>query len=177
MSPDPELFDEERQEHARLFHLVGDPLLKLRHAKQVAVDAAEYATSGQQLDVTGRVPFDGECLVEFVCRRDRMTFKPKPRPKFLMDKNWLNGLQKTYEKANNTVWEASRVPIQNGEFTARFDVPADARGPAHVRVYVRGTADFAMGATDVYVRPPAAELAPEVGETVESQPPVTSASN
>ncbi len=154
ISPDPDLLDEERAEHVRLFHLIGDPLMRIRHPKRVRVEVAEYGTSGEKIEVKGTSELDGPCVVELVCRRDRITFDRPKRPKFEMDKAWLNGLQDTYAKANNTVWTSKQMMIRDGKFEVDFEVPKTATGPSHVRVYVQGEKDFAMGSSDIYLRPP-----------------------
>lgn len=165
ISPDPDLLDEERTEHVRLFHLLGDPLLRIRYPKKVTVDVAEYGTSGETIEVSGTSELDGPCVVELVCRRDRITFKRPARSKFQMDKAWLNGLQETYAKANNTVWTAKQTVIRDGKFELNFDVPENATGPSHVRVYVQSKHDFAMGSSDIYLRlPPKEEQTEELVE-------------
>ena len=173
MSPDPHLLDEERAEHVRLFHLIGDPLLRIRHPKSVTIDLDEYGTSGDSLEVKGTSELDGPCVIELVCRRDRLTFRPSSRPKFEFKNDWLLGLQETYARANNTVWASANHTIQGGEFRATLNIPGNATGPSHVRVYVQGEQDFAMGSSDIYLRLPLAEETPDTsqpsGETTVSQ--------
>ena len=173
MSPNPELLDEEREEHVRLFHLIGDPLLRIRHPKTVKVELAEYGTAGESIEVTGTSELDGPCVIELVCRRDRMTFKPTSRRKFEFTSDWLSGFRATYARANNTVWSSVERTIQDGKFTATLNIPNDATGPSHVRVYVQSEHDFAMGSGDTYLRLPPAEPKQTVtqasGETPVSQ--------
>jgi len=165
ISPDPDLLDEERLEHTRLFHLLGDPLMRVRHPQQVAIEISEYGTSGEPLSVKGTSPLDGPCVVELVCRRDRLTFKPKARPKFLNERGWLDGLQETYKKANNTLWDAKQLAIVDGKFEVELQIPENATGLSHVRAYVQGAEDFAMGSKDIYLRrPPAQESTPLVSD-------------
>lgn len=152
ISPNPELLNEERAEHIRLFHLIGDPLLRVRYPKKVMLDVAEYGTSGESFQVSGTSEIDGPCVLELVCRRDRMTFKPPTRGKFHVTQEWLSSLQETYAKANNTVWTAQRAMIRNGKFTATLSIPKEAVGLSHVRVYVQNERDFGMGSSDVYLR-------------------------
>jgi hypothetical protein len=158
ISPDPELLDEERAEHVRLFQLIGDPLLRIRYPKKVTLDLAEYGTSGESIEVSGTSELDGPCVVELVCRRDRLTFKAPHRAKFQTDKAWLQSLQETYKKANDTVWVSQQSMIHDGEFRLNFDIPETATGPSHVRVFVQGTDDFAMGSADIYLRLPAPKV-------------------
>lgn len=157
LSPDPRLLDRERQEHVRLFHLLGDPLLRIRYPRSILVKSPEYATAGGVLEVSGESDINGACVIELACRRDRLRFKPDHRSQFEATETWLSDLQATYEKANDSVWTSARQTIEDGSFSATLDVPADAWGPAHVRVYVEGERDFAMGSADVYLQLPKAE--------------------
>lgn len=154
LSPDPELLDEEREEHIRLFHLIGDPLMRIRYPKPINLDVAEYGTAGDFIDVRGQSDLNGPCVVELVCRRDRLTFRPQARPKFEFDANWLSGLQETYFRANNTVWVTTDAKILNGQLAVKLKVPDNARGSAHVRVFSGQRQGFAMGSADIYLRLP-----------------------
>ncbi len=159
ISPNPELLDEERKEHVRLFHLFGDPLMRIRHPKQVEIESPEEATAGETIEVRGTSAVAGNCIIELVCRRDRMTFRPPRRGKFEVNDAWLRKLQETYVKANDTTWTSIQTKLPQGEFTAKLTVPEDAAGLGHVRVYVRGANDFALGASDIYLRAPQVEVA------------------
>lgn len=160
ISPDAALLDDERAEHVRLFHLIGDPLLRIHHPKRVSVRIDEYGTSGGEVEVTGTSEVDGACLVELVCRRDRLTFKPPRRPQFEFSNDWLKQLDTTYAKANNTVWSFTRGQIREGKFSAVLPIPKDATGPSHVRVFVEGKREFAMGSSDIYLRAPQVDPVP-----------------
>lgn len=154
ISPHPELLHDERREHVLLFNLIGDPLLRIRQARKVTVHVDEYGTAGEMLSVKGTSELDGPCVIELVCRRDRLTFKPPRRQKFDANERGLQAMQETYVKANDTRWSAQSQRIEGGKFAAELPIPKDAIGPSHVRVYVQGENDFAMGAADVYLRRP-----------------------
>jgi hypothetical protein len=152
ISPDPELLDEERLEHVRLFHLFGDPLLRIRHPKQISVTVPAEATVGSKIEIRGTSEIAGQAVIELVCRRDRTTFRPPVRRQFERTDAWLRQLQDTYLRANNTIWASSRRELAVGEFSTTLHVPQDAQGLSHVRVFVQGENDFALGATDIYLR-------------------------
>ncbi len=50
----------ERREHLYLFNLLGDPLLRLRYPRTVAVQADRQAAAGSLLNIAGRSPVDGD---------------------------------------------------------------------------------------------------------------------
>jgi hypothetical protein len=154
ISPDPDRLNDERREHVKLFNLIGDPLLRIRHPKGATVSAPEYATAGETIEISGTSDINGPCIIELACRRDRMTFKPKRRSTFEATDHALAAMQEVYVHANNATWSSTSLDIENGNFAVTMTVPEDAMGPGHVRVYVQGQSDFAMGSADVYLRPP-----------------------
>ncbi len=158
ISPQPDQLSAERLEHVLLFNLIGDPLIRIRQPREVRVTIDEYATAGQQLTVSGTSEVDGPCLVELVCRRDRHTFTPPPRRAFDPSQRSLAEMNAVYQRANDARWNALALQVRDGRFTTQIQIPEKARGPSHVRLFVQGSTDFAMGAADVYVRSPREEL-------------------
>ena len=76
LSPAPEELPVELHEHVLMFHLLGDPLLRVPYPKQVELALPKYAFSGDSLLVSGDSPIGGTATVELVCRRDRLVFSP-----------------------------------------------------------------------------------------------------
>ena len=114
----------ERAEHLELFNLIGDPLLKLPCAAVVQVQAPRQIRSGEKLEISGTTPIDGEVEIELVVRRDRLTFRPTPRPSY----------------ANTPAARRISKDVQSGERHAaclashkvhRRQVPRDARCAGH----------------------------------------------
>ncbi len=175
ISPDPDLLDEERAEHVQLFQLIGDPLLRIHHPKKVAIETPEYATAGDTIKIAGNSEVDGPCVIELVCRRDRMTFRPERRSSFEPTDAWLRKLQATYGRANDTAWTRHNGSIRDGQIATELSIPENATGPCHVRIYVKGKGEFAMGSSDVYLRPPPSDQPEASDDTVpsdQSDPPV-----
>lgn len=142
----------ERAEHLLLFNLIGDPLLKLDHSQAMSVKTADETTAGEKLSVSGECPISGRCTIELVCRRDLLRFSPPPREQFDRTAEGLAKLMETYRQANDSRWATQVVDIRNGKFSTDIAVPADCRGPCHVRVYVEGKDASAMGAANVFVK-------------------------
>jgi hypothetical protein len=145
---------EERGEHLLLFNLLGDPLLELRHPRRLEVEAPATVTAGGRLKLSGKSGAPGEALIELVVRRDRLTFQPAARSDYRPSPESLAEYQETYRRANDDRLCSVRVPVENGRFEAEIDVPANAWGACHVRVFVQGANDFAAGAADVEIRRP-----------------------
>ncbi len=145
---------EERAEHLLLFNLLGDPLLRLRHPREVKLDVPSTAVAGERLRVSGRSDVDGEALVELVVRRDRLTFSPESRNQYHPSSETARDYEETYRRANDARLCSQIVRVQNGRFTAELEPPLDAWGDCHVRVFVQGERDFAASAADIDVQRP-----------------------
>ena len=141
----------ERTEHVLLFNLLGDPLLKLEYPEAIQVTASSSAAAGTTLSVSGSSPIDGDAEIELVVRRDRLTFRPQPRSTYDDSPKSRDGLQQTYEQANDKRLISGRVMIQNGAFQTTLAVPSTAVGECHVRVFVQGGNRCALGAANVSI--------------------------
>ncbi len=161
VSPAPEMLAEERAEHLLLFNLLGDPLLRLQHPREVQVDAAESIDAGQALEISGISPTAGRCTVELVLRRDRLKFAAPVRERFHNSDQALVQFNEVYQHANDQRWAAHMFDVDAGPFSTTLQIPLETRGPCHVRVYVEGDGSYALGAADIFVRRPSS---PNLGE-------------
>ncbi|HEY4307895.1 MAG TPA: C25 family cysteine peptidase [Pirellulales bacterium] len=143
----------ERAEHLELFNLIGDPLLKLPRAATAEITAPKNIRSGEPLEISGSTPIDGDVEVELVVRRDRLTFRPTPRTKYESSAAAREEYQRTYARANDTRLVSQVTKSADGKFRATLAVPATASGECHVRVFVQGVQDIAVGATDITIEP------------------------
>ena len=166
----------ERMEHIHLFNLLGDPLLRLRHPHEVQLDVPEEAEAGRPLVISGRCDVAGRVIVELVVRRERLTFTPPVRRAYDPSSTALAGYNDVYRRANDPRWESVEEVVTDGIFRTVLDVPREARGACHVRVFVQGDDAFAIGAADITIRRPprrsqetTAARSPVVGETTAPQ--------
>jgi len=162
VSPTPDKLAEERREHALLFNLIGDPLLRLRRPKPVELIAPSEISPGGTLAVAGSSPIDGRAMVELVVPRDRLAmgrFRRSELPQTPQD--WAE-FQEVYAKANDRRLAWTEIEVCGGRFAATLAVPKDARGSCHIRVFVEGSEDFGLGAAETTAKPVA--LARDRGE-------------
>ncbi len=152
ISPSAGMLDEERAEHLLLYNLLGDPLLRLPHADGVKVTAASAVFAGDSLEIECDCPLAGKCTVELVCRRDQLRVRPPPREQYDASDEALAKLDEVYGQANDRRWVFQSLDVQSGPLRTTLRVPADAFGPAHVRVYVAGQGGSALGSADVLIR-------------------------
>ncbi len=153
ISPAPEQLTAERAEHAQLFNLFGDPLLRLPRPRTLTVRAAKKTRASEQLVASIENATAGRCTIEVVCRRDRLTFRPTPRPRFVNDDQHLSAFDDTYNRANDQRWTIETFQTTAGSFQRTLDIPSEARGHAHIRVMIESDAGLALGVSDIYIRP------------------------
>jgi hypothetical protein len=154
ISPAKDMLVEERIEHVQLFNLLGDPLLRLNHAKDLEVSVAKDIEAGQQLSIGGISPIDGHCTIELVCRRDRTKLVMMQRQQYDPRDGALAAYDDAYASANDRVWATRKLAVTSGAFETTLAVPAQARGASYVRVFVEGPTEHALGAAKVFVRQP-----------------------
>jgi len=152
ISPSPKLLHEERAEHLLLFNLLGDPLLRLHHPNKVQVDVAKQVLAGDKIKVSGTSQVHGKCTVELVCRRDRTTFTPPVRRQYDPSDESLTEYTNVYERANDRCWASTSANTKAENFETELHIPEEAYGPCHIRVFVDGTDNYAMGSTAVFVK-------------------------
>jgi len=151
ISPAPKQLAAERAEHLLLFNLFGDPMLRLRHAKPLEIVVPVSAKPGKPLDVTGTSPVGGRATIELVARRDRLTIRPPVRRAFPQTSGELARFQEVYRQANDRRLTSTELVIAKGPFHVQLDVPEQAHGLCHVRLFVRGEDDFGLAAADVNI--------------------------
>lgn len=151
LSPAGSELADERLEHVHLFNLLGDPLLSLVHPLPIEIETANSARPGDRLKVSGTCPLDGTAHLELTLRRDRLKFRPAPRAENDASDAAGENYRRTYEAANDTILTSVQTQVIAGKFAADLQVPDDARGDCHVRVFVQGREKFAAGAVDVHV--------------------------
>jgi hypothetical protein len=149
ISPKPVDLAAERREHLYLFNLLGDPLLRLPHGRDIQITAPKTATAGQPLLIQGTSPVNGRAQIELVVARDRLTFNPQVREQFEDDHAALEKFTPIYNRANDQQLAQQVVEIRDGQFRTTLDIPPTAHGKCHVRVYVEGRKQHALGAVDI----------------------------
>ena len=142
----------ERAEHQLIFHLLGDPTLRLRQPRPIDLDSETAVVSGQTLTVRGNSPIGGQCLVELCCRRDGFTFTPTRRRHPAKKDDELIEMSRTFQRSNNRVWNSVQLTLAPGPFQITLPVPKNAKGFSQLRAFVQNEGAYAMGSSPVYVR-------------------------
>ncbi len=116
----------ERQEHAWMYQLLGDPLVRLRRPRALELESPADMAAGEVLTIAGRSDVKGQCTVELV----------------------PVGAQTGDQPALAT----NDQPVEAGSFHATITVPDEVEGRYLVRAFISGQDGAALGAADVVVR-------------------------
>ncbi len=139
----------ERLEHVQLFNLFGDPTMPLPHPQPIQLEVATSARAGGVLHVSGQSPVAGKAVIELTPAAEQCQLPRRSRYENSADSG--KQFDAVYRSANNPQWAAATVATQNRRFAADLRVPADAIGHCHVRVFIEGSDDFALGGSDVQI--------------------------
>jgi hypothetical protein len=152
MSPNKQELEAERREHLHIFHLLGDPMLTLVHPQQAELTASNEAQAGQRVRVTGKSPVAGKGVLELVCRRDCQKSDLPIRDRYDPTDKALAGYQPVYEQTLDRCWARWAVELPAGEFATEIVVPANTRGPCHLRLAVCNAVSHALASTNINVK-------------------------
>ncbi len=138
VSPAGSKLGEERSEHAALYGLLGDPLLKLHPPAPVRVASETGFDFGKPVTVTVTSPIDGECVV-------MLDYPLGKTP----------GTTSGGDPNEITLAEVA-APVQAGQ-PRRFTIPLeeDRSGAVLIRVHIAGKETWAAGGTKTNIRPAA----------------------
>lgn len=153
MNPLSQDLKAERLEHVHMFHLLGDPLLKLPHPSDVLIEAIDTVHPGERMVIRATTPVGGRCQIELVPPRDRLPFRPAARVKFAPTEEQFADLQTTYERANAPALASQTLDVPAGTFESSLEVPDSLQGIGHVRIFVTGDGGYALGHEELTIAP------------------------
>ncbi len=152
LDPAPDRLNEQLSEHVALFHLFGDPLLRLPISKRLELNCAESIPAGSTLNIDGATETDGNVLLELVLPSNRLSLNDPDRNEFHGDKTARTMYQEKYRRANERVLISKVFPVVDGTFRAELSIPEGIHGDYVVRACQTSNGDYALGAKNVKVR-------------------------
>lgn len=141
----------EKQEHVHLFHLFGDPLLRLPRPQEVIFAGPAEATAGQTIQVSGKSPVSGTLRLELAYQRDRLKERFKRRRRFDPSSNSLAEYQAVYDSARQLVCSSVEIKTNRGFFSTKLTIPQDISGPCVIRAVVNSTEGVAIGSAAIEI--------------------------
>ncbi len=152
LSPTADELDRERYEHLQLFHLLGDPLLRLPRPESLTLSTPAEAASGKRIAVSGQAPHAGQLVLKLDYARDRMHIRPPRRSEFVAEPQALASYQEIYQKANCKTCCQIALQVSAGPFQAELEIPEWARGRCVISGYLDDGEQFSLGAENVLIK-------------------------
>lgn len=151
LSPEGHSLVEERREHVRLMNLLGDPLLRIRQPKEMALRAGDQFFAGQVVTVGGDSPVAGTLSVELALTRDRLPTGIKPIERYDNSETVRDAMRANYDAASDLVLWRFEKKIASGSFSVNLQLPSDSRGKYVLRAFVYGDQDWATGSQRIRI--------------------------
>jgi len=154
ISPAPQQLAAERLEHVAMFHLFGDPLLRLHYAHRITLDYPATIDAGNRLAVGGRCDVEGRCSIEVTAIPGQLSSPLRARGAVDLSADARRAVQATYERANQPRIAHAVCDTHQGRFQVELAIPGDARGRYLVRTFVAGKGVCGVGAGRIRVVQP-----------------------
>jgi hypothetical protein len=160
----------ERREHLLLFHILGDPLLRLTHPETMPLDLPKQALAGAPLLVKGKAARAGSLTLELQYCRDRLPEGVRGRSQFNDSATTLNEMTSTYRKANNPCIHRHEIRVVAGDFQIELPLDESLRGQYVVTCHLEGANHWSCGSQKILVRKATAPQDEQSDPTKENQP-------
>ena len=144
-------FRVEKQEHVDLFHLFGDPLLRLPRPEEVIFAGPAKAEAGSTIQVSGKSPVAGTLKLELAYQRDRLKERFKRRRRFDPSSNSLAEYQAVYDSARQLECRTVELKTNRGFFSTKLSIPQDIHGPCVIRAVVTSENGIAIGSSKIEI--------------------------
>ncbi len=139
-----DLRTQERAEHLYLYHLFGDPAMRLPLPRAATIEPLATSRPGSTVTITGSAPVEGAALAELLHARSA------PRAARADDSD--AGFRACYEKANDWVRASAKGRVANGRFAIELALPKDLPpGPHPIRLFVEGSDGAASAAAQITI--------------------------
>ncbi len=138
-----------------MFHLLGDPLLRVRRPASASVSAPSSAAAGETIQVHLDSPIAGNGRWELACQRGRLRFAPQTRSsQEKQDEQQQCAWDQEYHQANRDTWCHTDQNFPQGKSELTVTIPSEARGLCQLRFFVANGGQSVLGAAPVFVRAP-----------------------
>ena len=151
--PTSNRLNEQLIDHLHLFHLFGDPLLRLPLPKRLPFDSPQSVEAGNTLTVKGKIGPGGVVVAELATPRIRPAAVPKERIPFKTTEEANAEFLKTYLATNNRSVIYIAHKSKGETFELKLPVPDDLDGEYIVRVFGANTEGVSVGSAKVTVTP------------------------
>ena len=115
--------DQERWEHAQMYNLLGDPLLRIDQPADLQLAVTNSTTAGKSIRVTGHAPRSGSLRCEWTLPNQGRLANTTTRRELRFDATAEKKQTDQYKAANHTVLATATVEVRSGPFEADLAMP------------------------------------------------------
>ncbi|MDR2440317.1 MAG: C25 family cysteine peptidase [Planctomycetaceae bacterium] len=154
--PFPKQLNDQIADHVAMFHLFGDPLLRLPVPQKIRLNCSSRIKAGEQLHLEGFLEpsfseQNGTVNIELVPVFYRLPMISSLRNEFRIDENTRQSNNKEYFRSNyRTVLQYDTV-LSNGSFSLDLPIPKTIHGEYNIRAFFVSKQEFAIGCISVSV--------------------------
>jgi hypothetical protein len=155
--PVPKQLDDQIADHVAMFHLFGDPLLRLPVPEKIQLKCPAQVRSGKRLHLEGSLSGSlseqtGKVNIELVPAFNQLSMMVSSlRDEFRIDSKTRQSNNEEYFRSNHrTVLQCDTV-LSNGSFSLDLPIPPTLRGEYKIRAFYVSKQKFAIGCAAISV--------------------------
>lgn len=143
--------DQERWEHAQMYNLLGDPLLRIDQPADLQLTAMETTSVGNVIRIAGNAPCNGKLRCEWTLPNDKRLANGTMRRELRLDAEGEKEQSDQYEAANKAVLATATIEVRQGNFEAGLPVPELPPGKYVLRALLADPNCWASSAATIHV--------------------------
>ncbi|MDR3181414.1 MAG: C25 family cysteine peptidase [Planctomycetaceae bacterium] len=145
LDPNPQQLPVQLAEHTAMFHLFGDPLLRLPLPHRLEFRCPSRVRAGQMLRISGQTDIDCRNVdLELLLPLNQIVLRSPQRQDFRNDKSVQQDWNTEYRKANSRLIERYRAECTGGKFECEIPLPKDLSGNYVIRGFAKTADRFAV---------------------------------
>jgi hypothetical protein len=158
--PMPKQLHDQLADHIAMFHLFGDPLLRLPVPQTIRLNCPAKIKSGGTLRLNGSFNgssgdtsrnINGTMTIELVPAMNRISTISPLREEFLINSETRQSNNNEYLASNKRTICRFEVFVSNDSFLFDLPIPSNAQGGYVVRVFYSAKNDSAIGCVPIFV--------------------------
>lgn len=154
--PFPKQLNDQIADHVAMFHLFGDPLLRLPVPKTIRMNCSPRVKSGEQLHLEGSSDHslaeqNGTVIIELVPALHRLPLISSLREEFQIDEQTRRSNNEEYFRSNHRTVLRHEAELSNGSFSVDLPIPATISGEYNIRAFFVSKREFATGCIAVFI--------------------------
>jgi hypothetical protein len=154
--PFPKQLNDQIADHIAMFHLFGDPLLRLPVVSKIRLNCSSRVKAGEQLHLEGFPDHslfeqNGTVIIELVPSFHRLSMISPLRNEFRIDEKTRRSNNEEYFRSNNRTVLRYDTEMTNGSFSLDLPIPVAIHGKYNIRAFFVSKQESAIGCIEISV--------------------------